>query len=223
MLLHAVLLASAVRLFPERLEVPGASLQAVLSDRRAALPAPSASPARPASAAAKPSVPRLVATPAEAPAAVLSSVAAHENSRSASLDAAGHAAVSPASGAAASPNSASNASSGTAPATGRPGVSGDDLRQYRLSLASAARRFKQYPAQARQRGWEGTVEVALSVGALAPVPEVVLVRSSGRAVLDEQALDMLTQAARVTALPEGLRARDFRLVLPVQFSLENDQ
>jgi len=65
--------------------------------------------------------------------------------------------------------------------------------------------------------------VALNVSALAPVPELVLVRSSGRSVLDEQALAMLAQAARVTALPEGLKARDFRIVLPVQFSLDNDQ
>ena len=41
--------------------------------------------------------------------------------------------------------------------------------------------------------------------------------------LDEQALAMLSQAARVTALPEGLKARDFRIVLPVQFSLDSDQ
>ena len=119
--------------------------------------------------------------------------------------------------------SGSNAASGAAPAAGRQGVSGDDLRQYRLSLASAARRFKRYPALASQRGWEGTAEVALTISASAPIPEVVLVRSSGRSVLDEQALEMLGQAARVTALPEGLKARDFRIVLPVQFSLENDQ
>ena len=61
------------------------------------------------------------------------------------------------------------------------------------------------------------------MSAPSPVPELSLVRSSGHEVLDEQALTMLTQAARVTALPEGLRARDFRLLLPVQFSLENDQ
>jgi len=120
-------------------------------------------------------------------------------------------------------SSTPGAVSGQAPVGGRAGVSGDDLRQYRLSLASAARRFKRYPALASQRGWEGTVEVALNVSALAPVPEVVLVRSSGRGVLDEQALAMLAQAARVTALPEGLKARDFRIVLPVQFSLDNDQ
>ena len=65
--------------------------------------------------------------------------------------------------------------------------------------------------------------MALNISASAPIPEVVLVRSSGRSVLDEQALEMLGQAVRVTALPEGLKARDLRIVLPVQFSLENDQ
>lgn len=112
---------------------------------------------------------------------------------------------------------------GVASGEGRQGVSADDLRHYRLSLATAARRFKSYPPLASQRGWEGTVEVALNVRALAPVPEVVLVRSSGRRVLDEQALEMLTRAARVTTLPEGLKARDFRILLPVEFSLDNDQ
>ena len=97
------------------------------------------------------------------------------------------------------------------------------MREYRLSLASAARRFKRYPAQARQNGWEGTVEVALDFGALAPLPRVRLLRSSGRQALDAQALDMLSQAAGVTALPDGLKARDFRLVLAVQFSLDDDQ
>ena len=103
------------------------------------------------------------------------------------------------------------------------GVSADGLRQYRLSLAISARRFKHYPALARERGWEGTAEVALDVNALLPVPEVDLVRSSGRGVLDEQALEMMTQAARVTNLPQSLKGRDFRVLLPVQFSLESDQ
>ena len=242
LLLHAVLLSSAVSWFPARREEPATSLQAVLSDRRAAVAAPSASPARSPSAAPKPSAPtpsarELVAAPtvAVAPAETPPRVRPREAAPPVSSDAAGHLPLSPASGAApqpspvsnatpgATPSAASNASSGTAPAVGPSAISGDDLRQYRLSLASAARRFKQYPAQAHQRGWEGTVEVALKMSAPSPVPEVTLVRSSGHNVLDEQAVAMLTQAARVTALPEGLKARDFRLLLPVQFSLENDQ
>ncbi|HET7776889.1 MAG TPA: hypothetical protein VFK74_11010, partial [Azospira sp.] len=47
----------------------------------------------------------------------------------------------------------------SAPAPVREGSSGDALRQYRLALALEARRFKRYPRLARERGWEGTVEV----------------------------------------------------------------
>jgi protein TonB len=104
----------------------------------------------------------------------------------------------------------------------REGVSVDALRQYRVSLASAARRFKRYPPLARERGWEGTVEVALNVRAGRTLPEVVLMQSSGRELLDEQALAMVSQAARVTPLPEGLRGGGFRVLLPVRFSLESE-
>lgn len=107
-----------------------------------------------------------------------------------------------------------------APAQTSAGVSADDLRQYRLSLAIAARRFKRYPALARERGWEGTVGVAVGITALLPAPQVALAASSGSPVLDEQALDMVARAARDAVLPESLKGRDFRLVLPVTFSLD---
>jgi protein TonB len=108
-------------------------------------------------------------------------------------------------------------------AVAREGLSADEMRHYRMSLATAARRFKRYPPLAKERGWEGTVEVALNVSSRMAVPEVVLLRSSGRTMLDDQAMEMMSQAVRVTALPDGLKGRDFRIVLPVQFSLENDQ
>jgi len=110
-----------------------------------------------------------------------------------------------------------------APTLSNKGVNPDELRQYRLALAIAARRFKHYPAMARERGWEGTAEVALSLGGQRPVPEVALARSSGHAVLDRQAQEMIAQAARATVLPESLKGRDLRLSLPVQFSLDGDQ
>ena len=109
------------------------------------------------------------------------------------------------------------------PAPVREDVSADDLRQYRLYLATAAKRFKRYPALARERGWEGSVDVALNGSSLLPEPEIVLLRSSGRTLLDEQALAMMTQAARVTTLPEGMRGRNFRIQLTMEFNLENDQ
>lgn len=113
--------------------------------------------------------------------------------------------------------------SSSAPTLSNEGVNPDDLRQYRLALAIAARRFKHYPATARERGWEGTAEVALTVGVQRSVPEIALARSSGHAALDRQAQEMIAQAARATVLPERLKGRDLRLLLPVQFSLDGDQ
>lgn len=114
-------------------------------------------------------------------------------------------------------------STSSAPTPPQDGLNANDLRQYRLSLAIAARRFKLYPAMARERGWEGTAEVALTVRAHQSEPEVVLVRSSGYPSLDRQAQEMMAQAARATMLPESLKGRDLRLLLPVQFSLEGNQ
>lgn len=109
------------------------------------------------------------------------------------------------------------------PASPADAPSADDLRQYRMALAIAARRFKSYPALARTRGWQGTAEVALIVGAHRGLPEVILVRSSGYPVLDHQAQEMMLQAALGTVLPESLAGRDLRILLPVQFSLDADQ
>lgn len=109
------------------------------------------------------------------------------------------------------------------PAEVSAGVSADDLRRYRVALASAARRFKRYPALARERGWEGTVEVAIRFASALPAPDVVVVRSSGHDLLDDQAVQMMAQAARATTLPEGLRERDLEIPLPVKFSLDEAQ
>lgn len=113
--------------------------------------------------------------------------------------------------------------SASAATAGRAGVSADDLRQYRVALAIAARRFKRYPPVARERGWEGRVEVAVSVSAWQPAPGVSLVRSSGRAELDEQALSMLEHAAAATILPESLKGKDLRVSLAIEFSLADDR
>jgi protein TonB len=106
-------------------------------------------------------------------------------------------------------------------AAGPAGVSADELRQYRVALAISARRFKRYPPLARERGWEGRVEVALNVSAWQHRPQLSLLRSSGHALLDEQAVSMIEQAAAATALPDSLQGRDFRVLLPIDFSLED--
>lgn len=98
-------------------------------------------------------------------------------------------------------------------------ISADGLRQYRIDLAGAARRFRSYPAIARSRGWEGEVEISITVSA-AGVTAIDIHRSSGHAVLDERAIEMLGQAAARTPLPEDLRGREIVVRVPIRFSLE---
>jgi len=216
LVIHVVLLVGVVNLVPPDMEAPSEPLRVVMGrdDRSGAVKALAA---RVATAKTRPlpvhtpvpvtvnaglwKVPENVLVPSPAPAEEKRAPSAEAGVVSVQQAAAGAGVV----------------------AVAREGLSADELRYYRMSLATAARRFKRYPPLARERGWEGTAEVALNVRARVGVSEVVLVRSSGRAILDDQAVEMMSQAVRATALPEGMKGRDFRILLPVQFSLENDQ
>lgn len=236
---HAVLLLGVVRAYPPELGVPAMTMNVMIDQKKrpdpirsvAAAPgepgegtqlamAPRPEPRKAASISPKRVVRRAESAPsriavreASPVIATAVSVPAPVASTDASLPGPVHL-PSPAPAAVSVPGEAPSA---------REGVHGDDLRQYRVSLASAARRYKRYPALAREQGWVGTVEVALRFHASLAAPDVLLVRSSGRPLLDEQALAMLEQAARATDVPPGLRGRDFQIPLPVQFSLDDVQ
>jgi protein TonB len=225
---HAVLLLDVVRIYPPDFGAPATAITVVIEQKRPPDPiksvmtapdaprkakelAPAPNPPKRTPRRASPEQPRI----ATREASLVSAPTVPGSTELAALDASLPASV-PA------PAPANVPSAGEAPGA-REGVSADDLRQYRVSLASAARRFKRYPALAREQGWEGTVEVAIRFRSALPAPEVALVRSSGRDLLDEQAVAMLAQAARTTALPEGLRGLDFEIPLPVKFSLDEAQ
>lgn len=219
--IHAVLLLVVVSTLPERLDAPAVTIKAVLGTdaNRVAAPATVAPAPKPARAPLHPPAPGR----------------SKPNARTPVIDGPSLVAASPppVPGVSAAPVNApplvadsragSIGAQNFAPELPRDAVNADGLRAYRVSLAIAARRFKRYPALARERGWEGTTEVALLVSSRFPAPEVILLRSSGHPVLDRQAQEMMTQAAQATVLPESLRGRDLRIVLPVKFSLEADQ
>jgi protein TonB len=222
--LHSVVLIGVVPTLPLRIEMPAARIQAVLGStptfRPADLPVAKAkpSPKQALVGSSKGSLSRTVATmggpvvapqiPPEAPSPAIAApspplVGGSEQS--------------------AVPGNTVESVRGNAAGAPSQGVSADDLRRYRLSLAISARSFKRYPLLARERGWEGTAEVSIVVDPLLPAPRVSLSESSGIAMLDAQAVDMVEQAARTAPLPEGLKGRGFRVLLPVKFSLEADR
>ena len=99
-------------------------------------------------------------------------------------------------------------------------IDADGLRQYRLALAKEARRYKRYPALARERNWEGVVAVTISIPMPGAQPLVGLGKSSGHDILDRQALEMIGQAVLATSLPESLRGKAVSVSLPVRYSLD---
>jgi protein TonB len=98
----------------------------------------------------------------------------------------------------------------------------DGLRGYRLSVASEARRFKRYPAQAMAAGWAGTAEVRLEVGGDGRPRAATVSRSSGHEPLDRAALTMIDAGALRARLPDSLRGKTFAVVLPVVFNLDDE-
>lgn len=98
----------------------------------------------------------------------------------------------------------------------------DGLRGYRLAIATQARRFKRYPAQAMASGWAGSAEIRIEVDSDGRPRATTVARSSGHESLDRAALTMIEAGALRARLPESLRGKAFAVVLPVVFNLEDD-
>ena len=95
------------------------------------------------------------------------------------------------------------------------------MDRYRRELIGAAVRYKRYPLAARDNGWEGDVVVHLEVSANGELGELKLKKSSGHAVLDEQALEMFRLASPQVPLPAALRVRAFSFDVRAVYSLKD--
>src|SRR2546428_309292 len=100
------------------------------------------------------------------------------------------------------------------PGAGGAGAYGPYLAALRRRLQEAL----EYPAAARRRGLSGTVHLEIALEATGRVSEVMLVRSSSHALLDDAALDAARGLRRVP-FPPDVRPRALRARLPVVFEL----
>jgi protein TonB len=92
---------------------------------------------------------------------------------------------------------------------------------YRLALINAAKRYKRYPVQAMERGWEGRVEIRVVVDANGAIKSALIKTSSRYQVLDDQALDMVRRAFNALAQEQPApRGREFTVDVPVVFELQ---
>lgn len=98
---------------------------------------------------------------------------------------------------------------------------GMTLQQYRMGLMAFARQFKRYPAQAMERGWEGRVEICITVRPTGAIESARVKTPSGYRILDDQALDMVKRALARTPVPPALLGREFSVDIPVIFELQS--
>jgi periplasmic protein TonB len=87
-------------------------------------------------------------------------------------------------------------------------------------LTTHFNRYKRYPAQAQNREIRGEVSVQFTMDRSGKVLASHIVRSSGSALLDEEALALLQRASPLPQPPEQLPGEIFEHVLPIQFRIK---
>ncbi|HEX4027813.1 MAG TPA: energy transducer TonB [Rhizomicrobium sp.] len=87
-------------------------------------------------------------------------------------------------------------------------------------LLARLNRFKQYPRAARQAHIEGVVMLHFVMDAQGRVVSFGIAKSSGRPVLDNEALALIQRAQPLPALPADFPTRTLDAVVPIEFSLD---
>jgi TonB family protein len=100
----------------------------------------------------------------------------------------------------------------TAPVAGPASASESALRgEIELAIAQ----YFHYPVLARREGWQGSVQVGLTILDDGLISDVRVTHSSGYAVLDRAATNALTEAARIRNWLHGQRS----IELPIHYQL----
>jgi len=97
------------------------------------------------------------------------------------------------------------------------------LDSYGKAISSLIARYQSYPPKARMRGWQGTAQVQLVVSPTGKMVNAAILRSSGFEVLDDEALEMVQQAAAapLPPPPDSLRGRELTVMVPIVFRLSD--
>ena len=106
---------------------------------------------------------------------------------------------------------------------GRGSGTGDGVDSVVARYLSGVRKrleaVKRYPILARRRGTEGTATLAIEIGRDGRPAAVLVSTSSGSALLDSEAEQMVERAAPFDPLPTELDDLTLRVVVPVSFDI----
>jgi len=100
-----------------------------------------------------------------------------------------------------------------------PSVTGAGQDGFQERVLAQLNRFKQYPRAARQARIEGVVMLHFVMDAQGRVTRYEIAKSSGRPILDSEALALLQRAQPLPALPADYPTRTLDAIVPIEFSL----
>jgi len=107
-----------------------------------------------------------------------------------------------------------------APAAQPSPVAGEGRDAFLGRLLGQLNRFKQYPRAARQAHIQGVVMLHFIMDADGKVTSFDIAKSSGRPVLDAEALALIQRAQPLPALPGGYPTRTLDAIVPIEFYLD---
>ena len=105
------------------------------------------------------------------------------------------------------------------PAQAQKAHDGQVREDFIARLLAQLNRFKQYPRAARQARIQGVVKLHFVMDAHGRVLQADIAESSGRPVLDAEALALIRRAQPLPPLPADFPSRTLDAVVPVEFSL----
>jgi periplasmic protein TonB len=95
------------------------------------------------------------------------------------------------------------------------------IASWQRAIVARLARFQRYPTQAK--GATGVVSLSFSIDRQGHVLNSKIIKSSGSAVLDAEALSLLTRAAPLPPPPAAVPDTDLTFVLPVRFGSSSTQ
>jgi TonB family protein len=108
-----------------------------------------------------------------------------------------------------------------APAPPAAAPNGEGRDSFLGRLLAQLNRFKQYPRTARQAHIEGVVMLHFVMDPQGKVISYEIAKSSGRPVLDAEALALIQRAQPLPALPADFPTRTLDAIVPIEFSLNH--
>lgn len=110
------------------------------------------------------------------------------------------------------------------PAAPKQGVStkpSEATMSWQKSVALHLNKHKKYPQDARKRGHEGVANVSFSIDRSGKVISVHLDQSSGSALLDQEAIEVLSRASPFPQPPPDVTDVTINFALPIQFRIKH--